>query len=82
MVLDDADQAMKVMPTGTKSSSDSSESSSDNDGEAVTNDDSQKQTTNMRHLNLHQVMASNVGWHYTYTIHPYGSYGGVRKLLC
>ena len=71
VVLDDADQATKVGPTGTdmesesssdgsKSSSDSSESSSDSDGEAVTNDDSQKQTTNMRHLNLHQVMASNV----------------------
>ncbi|KAK2177685.1 hypothetical protein NP493_585g01008 [Ridgeia piscesae] len=37
-----------------KSSSDSSESSSDSDGETVKNDDSQKQTTNMLHLNLHQ----------------------------
>ena len=43
-----------------KSSSDSSESSSDSDGETVKNDDSQKQTTNMLHLNLHQVMASNI----------------------
>ena len=71
VVPDDADQAMQVGPTGTdmesesssdssKSSSDSSDSSSDSDGEAATNEDSQKQTINTRHLNLHQVVASNV----------------------
>ena len=54
---DDADQAMEVVPTGTDMESDSS---GDSDGETVTNDDSQKQTTNMPHLTLHQVMTSNV----------------------